>query len=98
MRAILSVLIAVLFSRGAAWSQSPDSAEGLVRSIEAAMVRVEAGSFVMGNEAGLPDSRPAHAVVLNRSFRMLRHEATFEEYDAYCALAGVRVPKDQGWG
>lgn len=70
----------------------------LVRAIEAAMVRVEAGVFTMGSDQGLPDTRPAHSVALSRSFLVSRHEATFEEYDAYCSLSGARNPKDNGWG
>ena len=62
------------------------------------MVSVEAGVFAMGSVEGLPDSRPAHSVAITRPFRILRHEVTFEEYDAYCALAFARSPMDNGWG
>lgn len=77
--------------------KTPD-ARNLVDAVESAMISVEPGVFVMGSERGLPDSRPAHSVALTRPFRILRHEVTFQEYDAYCALAGARSPKDNGWG
>lgn len=90
------VLAALLLAGGIAGSQ-PTASE-LVRAMESALIRVEPGSFSRGSDAGLPDSRPAHTVTVRRPFRMLRHEVTFEEYDAYCALSGARSPKDQGWG
>ena len=105
-----AALLLLLFCSGLVWAQTEagaaagsfeyavSSALELVRAIEAAMVRVEAGVFTMGSDQGLPDTRPAHSVALSRSFLVSRHEATFEEYDAYCALSGARNPKDNGWG
>ncbi len=78
------------------WSGS--SARNLVETVESAMVAVEPGVFIMGSNRGLPDSRPAHSVAVTRPFRILRHEVTFQEYDAYCALSGARSPRDNGWG
>ncbi len=76
----------------------PAGGAELAAAVEAAMVRVEAGSFAMGGDAGSPNARPAHMVRITRSFRMLRHEVTFEEYDAYCELSGEAKPRDAGWG
>ncbi|MBU0927012.1 MAG: formylglycine-generating enzyme family protein [Spirochaetes bacterium] len=75
-----------------------DPARDFVAGIEAAMVTVPAGSFVMGSEAGAPDASPPHEVTLSRPFAVLRHEVTFDEYDAYCELSGVPKPGDDGRG
>ena len=74
------------------------AARDLVRGLESETVLVEPGVFDMGSVEGLSDSRPAHSVAVTRPFRILRREVTFQEYDAYCALAGARFPRDNGWG
>ncbi|HRZ88521.1 MAG TPA: SUMF1/EgtB/PvdO family nonheme iron enzyme, partial [Spirochaetia bacterium] len=99
----LAAFVLLAAAAGTLGAQIPDpwrgpDARDLVEAVEAAMVNVEPGVFVMGSDRGLPDSRPAHSVALTKPFRILRHEVTFEEYDAYCALAGARSPKDNGWG
>jgi len=81
---------------GAAPADSPAAA--LVAAIEAAMVRVGPGSFVMGSDSGSPNAKPPHAVSITKPFLMLRHEVTFDEYDAYCASSGAARPRDSGWG
>ncbi len=98
--AALTLLAAAAGVLGAQTSEpwkTPD-ARNLVDAVESAMIPVDPGVFVMGSDRGLPDSRPAHSVALTRPLRILRHEVTFQEYDAYCALAGARSPKDNGWG
>ena len=99
----LAAFVLLAAAAGTLGAQIPDpwrgpDARDLVEAVEAAMVNVEPGVFVMGSDRGLPDSRPTHSVAVTKPFRILRHEVTFEEYDAYCALAGARSPKDNGWG
>jgi sulfatase modifying factor 1 len=62
------------------------------------MVRVEAGSFVMGWADGPRDERPAHEVLLTKSFTVARYTVTFEQYDVYCEDVGKPVVDGGGWG
>jgi len=100
-RRVRETMLALFFAFGSSAVFPQDGATGsaaLVAAIEGAMVRVEAGSFAMGSEEGSANARPVHEVLITRSFLMLRHEVTFEEFDAYCALAGEAKPRDAGWG
>jgi formylglycine-generating enzyme required for sulfatase activity len=66
------------------------------------MVEIPAGTFKMGaadgEEAALSTERPQHKVTIP-AFEMGKYTVTFEEYDAFCAAAGARVPEDrENWG
>jgi formylglycine-generating enzyme required for sulfatase activity len=56
---------------------------------EPAMVRIAAGSYLLGSEQGLADERPVHRVAL-REFWIDRHEVTNAEFAAF--LEASRVP------
>ena len=62
-------------------------------------VRVEGGSFRMGDISGAGDSdeKPVHRVKL-RTFYMSATEVTFDQYDAFCEATGRSKPDDEGWG
>ncbi len=66
------------------------------------MVRVNRGSFQMGNvsndKEGDSDEKPVHAVTFTYDFWIGKTEVTFEEYDAFCVEAEKRKPSDSGWG
>jgi formylglycine-generating enzyme required for sulfatase activity len=64
------------------------------------MVRVEGGTFIMGDEFGdLPFfCRPVHEVTLMYDFYVGKYEVTFDEYDAFCEDTGTSKPYDEGWG
>jgi len=81
-----------------ALSSCKNPARDLVGRVEAAMVVVPAGTFVMGRDDGPPDASPSRTVSITSPFAMLRHEVTFDEYDAYCAASGAVRPGDAGNG
>lgn len=62
------------------------------------MVRVEGGTFQMGDQFGDGQSdETAHTVSVS-TFYLSKTEVTFEEYDAFCAATGREKPGDEGWG
>ena len=74
----------------------PDSFK---QNYEPDMVNIGSGSFSMGDLTGdgLYEEQPVHNVQIG-SFRMSKHEITFEQYDIYVESAGVKKPADKGWG
>lgn len=64
---------------------------------QADMVRVEGGSFVMGNpgEGGDADERPAHRVSV-ASFYIGRHETTVGEFKEFVQATGYKTTSELG--
>jgi len=63
------------------------------------MVRVERGSFIMGDTWG--DGRiwrPTHRVIFTYDFYIGKYETTFDEYNVFCEDAFRNKPEDKGWG
>jgi sulfatase modifying factor 1 len=56
------------------------------------LVVIPAGSFVMGNDAGRADERPAHRVTL-RPFRAAEAPVTNAEYSRYLEATGAEPPR-----
>jgi len=54
----------------------------------AVMVRIAAGSYLIGSEQGLADERPAHRVTL-QEFWIDRHEVTNAEFAAFLQASGI---------
>ena len=71
-------------------------------AFEPEMVRIPAGSFLMGSSAGEPeradDEGPQHQVQVP-AFALGNYEVTFEQWDA-CVTGGgcTHRPADEGWG
>ena len=61
------------------------------------MVRIPAGNFIMGDDAGM-HTAPAHKVTFAKAFAISRYEITFEEYDLYAQATEKPLPGDNGWG
>jgi formylglycine-generating enzyme required for sulfatase activity len=62
------------------------------------MVTIPSGEFIMGSDEN-DDEKPAHKVIIAKSFAVSRFEVTFEEYDDCVILGGCQYhPSDQGWG
>jgi len=61
-----------------------------IRQIET--ILIPAGAFIMGDDNGRPDERPAHRVTLS-AFRMAVLPVTNEEYAAYLAATGHEPPR-----
>lgn len=57
-----------------------------------AMIRIVAGSFVMGKEES------NHEVHFAKPFAIAKYETTFDEYDRFAQATGRELPKDEGWG
>jgi hypothetical protein len=68
--------------------------------VEPEMVEVKAGTLQMGDVAGRGDKelQPVHEVKLQKSFKLGKHEVTFDEYDRFALATGKVLPFDQGWG
>jgi len=68
--------------------------------VEPEMVEVKAGTFQMGDVAGRGDKelQPVHEVKLQKSFKLGKHEVTFDEYDRFALVTGKPLPHDQRWG
>ena len=64
------------------------------------MIRVEAGSFFIGDTwgDGKDIERPSHEVAIDYDFLIGMHEVTFEKFDAFCEATGRDKPYDQDWG
>lgn len=61
-------------------------------------IRVEGGTFRMGNDNGLsPDESPEHVVTLD-GFSISSTEVTFDQYDRFCEATKRSKPGDNGWG
>lgn len=60
------------------------------------LIRVRGDYFMMGGD-DIDDQKPKHKVFV-RDFHISKYPITFEEYDFYCDMVGVRKPSDQNWG
>ena len=75
-------------------------AEEEARALVVDMASIPGGRFRMGdmNDAGLDWEKPVHSVTVP-SFRLGRHEVTFDQWDACVADGGCKHrPGDGGWG
>lgn len=63
------------------------------------MVKLPAGSFMMGSPPHLPysEERPQFRATLN-SFAISKYEITFADYEKFARSTGQRLPNDNGWG
>jgi len=85
----------------AAQAAAASEAKNLVPRATPAMLAIAGGSFSMG--CGAPDTacldaeKPVHTVKV-KSFKLSKHEVTFDQYDAFAAATGRAKPDDKGWG
>lgn len=70
------------------------AAAPVVPHIVPEMVRVEAGTFQMGDEVGdlWPGTRPVHEVALTYDFLIGKYLITFDQYDNYSEATGAESP------
>lgn len=63
------------------------------------MVVIPKGKFMMGNDGGKREQRPAREVTITRDMALGKFEVTFDEWDI-CAKEGACPPaaSDEGWG
>ena len=58
---------------------------------------IPGGLFIMGNDSGEIQERPAHEVFID-DFFLKKTEVTFNEYDLFCEEMFIPKPPDFGWG
>lgn len=87
MRKLVLSLVSVLFLVvGVVVAQKPE------------MIKVEGGTFIMGNDYSLnQDESPEHKVTLS-DFLMGKNEVTFDEFDKFCIATGSDKPDDARMG
>lgn len=76
---------------GAAAQERKAQSQTAVDRLIGPMINVSAGSFAMG------ESGTSHIVNVN-AFRLMKHEVTFDQYDAFARATGRELPSDGGWG
>jgi formylglycine-generating enzyme required for sulfatase activity/streptogramin lyase len=76
--------------------EGPESAAFVPSDPRPEFVRIPAGEFVMGSEAGFPDERPPHRVRITRPFQMGKYEVTQKEWAAVMGLIQVDT-SDSKW-
>jgi formylglycine-generating enzyme required for sulfatase activity len=64
----------------------------LAGALDRSMVRVPAGEFIMGSQAGRDDERPAHRVYLD-AYELDRYEVTNAQYRRFLLATGGRPPR-----
>ena len=63
------------------------------------MIVIPAGSFVMGDDTGRPDEKPARKIQIEKAFALGAFEVTFAEWQACHESGGCsHMPDDHGWG
>jgi len=60
------------------------------------IIIIPEGDFSIGSLNGEIDET-LHVVKLG-SFRIMKHEVTFDQYDLFCEATGRQKPDDEGWG
>ncbi len=88
------------------WRGVVEVVAGVTKNVEIAlapvinpeMIRVVAGDFVMGNDAGAKDAKPAHPVYLN-DYEIARREVTNRVYKMFVEATNHQLPSAQlsGW-
>lgn len=61
------------------------------------MIVVQGGSFVMGDDAGDKDEKPAHPVTV-KTFNIAKTETTVAQWREYCQATGRRMPEAPWFG
>ncbi len=82
----------VVTATGAVACSSPQPDTSAAASVRADMVTVPAGWFVMGDDHGLPDARPAHRVYLD-TFAIDRFEVSNADYGTCVASGACPAPE-----
>jgi formylglycine-generating enzyme required for sulfatase activity len=62
------------------------------------MVLVPAGAFVMGDNSGLDDEKPAHKVAITKPFYLGECEVTIEQFRQFVEATGYTTDAEKGTG
>jgi formylglycine-generating enzyme required for sulfatase activity len=79
-------------------SLSPQRLVKLNEDSSLAMVLIPAGSFMMGDDAGLDDEKPAHKVLISRPFYLGQHEVTVDQFRQFVTATGYVTDAEKGTG
>ena len=62
------------------------------------MALIPAGSFVMGDDSGLDDEKPAHKVTITKPFYLGLYEVTIEQFRQFVDATGYGTDAEKGAG
>lgn len=62
------------------------------------LILIPAGSFVMGDDAGLDDEKPAHQVLFSKPFYLGQHEVTVDQFRQFVSATGYVTDAEKGTG
>ncbi|NUQ63265.1 MAG: formylglycine-generating enzyme family protein [Pirellulales bacterium] len=62
------------------------------------MVLIPAGSFIMGDDSGADDEKPAHKVAIAKAFYLGKYEVTVEQFRRFIEATGHRTDAEKGTG
>lgn len=62
------------------------------------MVLVPAGSFAMGDNAGLDDEKPVHTVTISKPFYLGQYEVTVQQFRQFIEASGYATDAEKGTG
>lgn len=62
------------------------------------MVLIPAGAFVMGDDTGPDDEKPAHKVAITKPFYLGKHEVTVEQFRQFVEATGYATDAEKGTG
>ena len=95
-RACALLLLALSLLQGCSSKRQAEAPPANVAAPEG-MLLVKGGTFLMGDDAGMPGESPAHEVAL-KPFLMDRHEVTVAEFARFVEATGYRTEAERlGW-
>ena len=83
---------------GKASEMPAQKAVDLGGGIRLEMVLIPAGSFVMGENTGLDDERPAHTVTITKPFFLGQYEVTVAQFRGFIEATGYATDAEKGTG
>jgi len=87
----LSMLGCLLILTGS-WMSAQTASNGLTKSNPGEMVTIPAGWFIMGNDSGSWEEKPAHPIYLS-AYQIGKYEVTRGEYKKFIDAGGYENPK-----
>ena len=87
-KAVIKLLIFIFAFVQITWVQGQTEPE---------TIRVEGGTFKMGDDNGEKDEKPTHSVTI-RSFNLARTETTVGQWREFCAVTARRMPEVPWFG
>jgi formylglycine-generating enzyme len=70
----------------------------LANGVNLEMILIPAGAFVMGDDTGLDDEKPAHKVTIAKPFYLGKNEVTIEQFRQFVEATGYVTDAEKGAG